>query len=122
MKGSIRGLARQSAFYSLGNVAVKLGGLVLAPVLLNPEYLEVASYGYLALLLVTAQLGVYVIGLGISSGLLRFWTHPDYRNRRESLATTALLLSTIVSVAVTGFVYLFLSDDIAGVLLDNPSL
>ncbi len=122
MKERVRHLARQSAFYSLGNVAVKVGGLALAPVLLNREYLEVASYGYLALLLVSAQLGVLIVGLGISSGLLRFWTHSDFIRRQHALATTALLLTGGVAVLIPGAIYLFFSERIAVLLLDDAGM
>ncbi|MBT8398878.1 MAG: hypothetical protein KJO98_00240, partial [Rhodothermia bacterium] len=122
MKKRVQSLARQSAFYSLGNVAVKLGGLILAPVLLNPDYLEVASYGYLALLLVSGQLGVFVVGLGISSGLLRFWTHPDYRERRDALAVTALLVSSCIGILITATVFFAFGEAVAALLLDDGSL
>ncbi len=122
MKERAQHLARQSAFYSLGNIAVKIGGLVLAPVLLNREYLEVASYGYLALLLVSAQLGVLIVGLGVSSGLLRFWTHRDFNQRQHALATTALLLTVGIAVLIPGTIYLVFSERIAVLLLDDAGM
>ncbi|MDX1741590.1 MAG: polysaccharide biosynthesis protein, partial [Rhodothermales bacterium] len=73
-----RSVVRQSGIYSLGNVAVKAAGLLLAPILLNSEFLEIADYGYLALLLVTAQLCTLTFGVGIASGLLRFYSDPRF--------------------------------------------
>ncbi|MEL6614322.1 MAG: hypothetical protein AAFQ43_01215, partial [Bacteroidota bacterium] len=61
-------LIRQSGLYALSGVALKLGGLLLAPLYLDTTLLPQAQYGQLFLLEVTAQIGILLGGLGLASG------------------------------------------------------
>ena len=112
-------LVRQSGLYALGNLAVKASGLVLAPFYLNTAYLSVADFGYFALLNVTAQLGIFVVGLGLATGMLRFMA-GEHTDDPAALPFTALLGSV-----ATGGVALALwwgcSAPLAGLLLDEAA-
>ncbi len=120
--GSIaRRVVHQSGIYSIGNVAVKAAGLLLAPILLNSRFLPIADYGYLALLLVTAQLCILTFGIGIASGLLRFHSDPRFSQQRERLPLTALVSSVFVAGAVSLAVYFLFGNSISRLLLDSPS-
>ena len=112
-------LVRQSGLYALGNVAVKLSGLVLAPLYLNTVYLSEEGYGYFALLVVTAQLGIYVAGLGIGTGLLKFMSDPRHAAEREALPFTALVATGAAALAVLGALWA-LDGPLARLLLDTP--
>lgn len=91
-------VARQSAFYALGNAAVKLSGLLLAPLYLDSHYLTLEEYGSLALLLVASQIGIFVVGMGIGTGLLKFSVDPAMAPARDRLPFTALLTTVAFSV------------------------
>ena len=120
--GSVaRSVVRQSGIYSVGNVAVKAGGLLLAPILLNSTYLSVADYGYLALLLVTSQLCILTFGVGISSGLLRFHSDPEFSAVRGRLPVTALVSSMLVAGVLAVLVYGLFGQLLAKALLDSAS-
>ncbi|NNE45482.1 MAG: oligosaccharide flippase family protein [Rhodothermales bacterium] len=116
-----RRVVRQSGIYSIGNVAVKAAGLLLAPILLNPTYLSLSEYGYLALLLVTAQLCILTFGIGISTGLLRFHSDPAYEGSRSQLPFTALVASAVLAIAFASVVYLLWGDWLGRFLLDSES-
>ena len=114
----LSGLARQSGIYALGNAAAKLSGLVLAPLYLNEAYLSPESFGYFALLIVTAQLGIFVAGLGLGTGLLKFMSDPQHAAARRALPFTALV-ATVGAVALA-FGFIWLSDEVlARLLLDG---
>jgi O-antigen/teichoic acid export membrane protein len=116
-----RRVVRQSGIYSIGNVAVKAAGLLLAPILLNPTYLSLSEYGYLALLLVTAQLCILTFGIGISTGLLRFHSDPAYEGSRSQLPFTALVASAVLAIGFASVVYLLWGDWLGRFLLDSES-
>ncbi|GIV62243.1 MAG: hypothetical protein KatS3mg044_1109 [Rhodothermaceae bacterium] len=112
-------IVKQSGLYALGNISVKAAGLLLAPVFLNPAYLSIEAYGYFALLNVTGQLGIFVVGLGLGTGLLRFMTSEAHAEVRDVLPFTAL--ATTVAAAVLGGGLLWvLAPALAGLLLDDP--
>ncbi|MEM1041148.1 MAG: polysaccharide biosynthesis C-terminal domain-containing protein [Bacteroidota bacterium] len=125
MNGGLLRLLRQSGVYALAGVAVKLGGLLLAPLYLDTTLLPQESYGYLVILEVTAQIGIQVAGLGLGSGLLRFMADPAYREMQRALPFTALVASalaaTVVGAALWGLAPvltpLVLSADSAPVLM-----
>ena len=118
--GVLTRLIRQSGFYALGNFAVKGAGLLLAPFLLNPAYLSVAEYGYFALLGVTGQLGIFIVGLGLGMGLLRFLSDETPGPDREALPFTALL-TTVALAAAAVVVLVALASPMAGWILDDAS-
>ncbi len=120
MKSISSRLIRQSGLYALGNVALKASGLLLAVLYLNPAYLTVQGFGYFSLLIVTAQLGIYVVGLGLGTGLLKFMADPAYEPEREALPFTALLATLGAAVVALG-VFWALARPLAGLMLGDPA-
>ncbi|NNF56838.1 MAG: oligosaccharide flippase family protein [Rhodothermaceae bacterium] len=106
MNGGLLRLLRQSGVYALAGVAVKLGGLLLAPLYLDTALLSQESYGHLVLLEVTAQVGIQIAGLGLGSGLLRFMADPAYREIQRALPFTALIASGLAATVVGGMFWL----------------
>lgn len=113
-------LLRQSSLYALGNVALKASGLLLAVLYLNPTYLSVADFGYFSLLIVTSQLGIFLVGLGIGTGLLKFMADPEYREDRDALPFTALVATAVVAVLALG-VFWLLARPLASLMLDDAA-
>ena len=115
--GALGRLARQSGVYAVGNMLVKAGGLLLAPLYLN--LLTEAGYGYLELLDTTARLVVLCAGLGIATGVLRFMTTDTYAADHEATPFTALV-TTGLAAAVTVIVLWLAAPWLAGLLVDDP--
>lgn len=91
-------LLKQSGLYALGNVAIKVSGLLLAPFLLDPTYLSLAEYGQLGVLLIFAQLIIQIGGLGLGTGLLKFVGKEKLKESRYSSAFTALITSMVSGI------------------------
>ncbi len=113
-------LARQSGIYAVGNAAVKAAGLALAPLLLNPAYLGVEQFGYFALLMTSAQLGIYVVGMGLSTGLVKHLSDPSGSLDRDALPFTALAASVVAAVVAAGLLSAA-AGPFAAFLLDDPA-
>lgn len=120
MAGGVSRLVRQSGVYALGNAAVKLSGLLLALLYLNPAYLSTEAFGYFGLLFVTAQLGTFIVGLGLSQGLLKFMTDESHASARPALPFTALV-ATMGVAAVAVLLFWASSAPLAAFLLDDAS-
>ncbi len=113
-------VVRQSGLYALGNLAVKGSGLLLAPLFLNPAYLPVDDYGYFALLSVSAQIGIFIIGLGLGQGLLKYMSIPEQERDRRALPFTALV-STVALAIIAVIVLWIAAGPLADMLLDSRS-
>ncbi len=118
MASSLARLAKQSGIYTLGNLTLKAGGLILLLLYLDPAYLTQAEYGRLILLETVAQLFIVCVGLGLAQGLLKYATDPVYADERGSLAFTALVATTALAVAAWGLVVLA-ARPLAALLLDD---
>lgn len=117
--GGVAGrLLRQSGLYAIGNASLKAGGLLLALLYLNPAYLTVQQFGYFGLLMVTAQLATFVVGLGMGTGLLKHMTDTAYAAEHPALPATALL-ATVGSASVWIVLIWSTAVPIAEVLLDD---
>ena len=120
MKGNpIVRLIRQGGIYALGNVVVKASGLLLAPIYLNSRLLPLSDYGYLSILLITAQILIFLIGLGLGIGMLKFGTDPAFDDDKEALPFT-VLLTTVVLTSIAVWLLWQWGTAIAVLLLDDP--
>lgn len=113
-------LAWQSAVYSLGNLGLKVAGLLLLPLYLDPARLSQADYGYLGLLETAAQLAIAVAGLGVASGLMRYTAGPSGGASREDFLGTAFL-TTAAAAAVALLAVLALATPLAELLLQDAA-
>ncbi len=119
-KRSIFDLIKQSGLYALGNVAIKLSGLFLAPLYLNSSILTVKAYGQFATLYVFAQICVIVAGLGLGNGLLRYVGREEKAGEQAALPFTAV----IASIGCAGLFWLVLryfSEPLAAYFLDSTA-
>ena len=110
-------LLRQSGVYTLANMALKAGGLVLLAFVLDPAYLSQADYGRHGLLETAASLLALVGGLGLGAGLLKLLADGE----GSRVQTTAIAASLALGAAVAALVWVgapalaaFLADGAAG--------
>ena len=111
-------LVKQSGFYALGNVAIKVSGLLLAPFLLDPTYLSLSEYGQLGVILILAQIAIQVGGLGLGTGLLRYVGKEELEKSNYAPVFTAFITSVFSSLLI----YLLLtltSEGISQMLLGD---
>lgn len=116
-QGAVRRLARQSAVYALGNLALKAAGLLLLPLYLDEARLSIADYGHLGLLETTAQFAVVLAGAGVASGLLRYTAAGGRASPEEYLGTALITVLGIAGIVVAGL--LLLAEPFAGFLLGD---
>ncbi|HLA64709.1 MAG TPA: polysaccharide biosynthesis C-terminal domain-containing protein [Rhodothermales bacterium] len=113
-------LARHGALYTLSTVAVKVAGLLLLPLFTNPAYLAQADYGRFQLLEVTAQILIFVGGLGLAQGLLKFVHDPDWTDEQRGLRTTAWIATGGLAALLAALTW-FAAPVLAGLLVDDPT-
>lgn len=111
-------LFQQSSIYALGNLLLKVCGLILHVWYLDASYLSQAEYGYLVLLETTAQVGVIITGMGLATALAKFMSDEAYASERGAAPFTVLVLLLVAGSAFVAIVWL-IAPGFAEVLLDT---
>ena len=94
---TITSAIRGSLVYGLGNISIKLVGLVLFPLYTDTFSLE--EFGIIGILDITIQLLVAVLSLSISSALFRFYFDKKYADRQGELVFTSLMILAAFSIS-----------------------
>src|SRR6056297_224965 len=89
MLQDIKNASKHSFVYSIGNISLKLLGLILIPYYTNEAYLSHEAFGALALLEATMQLASGLFGLALAHGLKRWFWDNKYINKQKEIFFTA---------------------------------
>lgn len=89
MLKDIKNTTKHSFIYSLGNIGLKLLGLILIPYYTNEIYLSHEDFGALALLEATLQVAVGVMGMAMAQGLQRWYWDSQYVRKQKNIFFTA---------------------------------
>lgn len=119
MSGWLSRLLRQSSLYAVANLLMKVAGFLLALLYLDPAFLSESAFGLWGTLDAAAKVLVPLLGLGLTTGVLRFWAEPGMEADRDALATTALTATGVLALVggavlfagAPWFAELFLGDE-----------
>lgn len=104
-QGEIKRFMRHSGIYTLGNALNRLGAFVLLPLYTN--YLTTAEYGALELFYTVAAVVSGILSVGIAHATLRFYFEYKDESDRNSVVSTNLIASFVISVAGVAIVLAF---------------
>lgn len=88
---------KHSSIYTIGNVVNRLGAFLLLPVYTN--YLTVAEYGALELFYTVSAVISGFLSIGIAHATLRFYFEYDDERDRNTIVSTNLVASLVISLA-----------------------
>ena len=114
---SLRGLARNTALYTIGNLAPKIGAFLLLPIYVR--FLSQADYGAVALLTSLAGILGVVYHLGVDGALMRLYFDTEGRARARLYVTLAAF-TLIVSTALSMVVALVLAPNFESLFAGTP--
>lgn len=114
----IKHTLKHSAIYSLGGLITKLVGLILIPIYTDSQYLTVAAYGIYGVMEITNQIISAFLGLGLSSGLNRWYWDKAYKDKQKSLFYSSLL-GLVVSGLIIAFCLSFIAKDLSLLVLKD---
>ncbi|MBN1415293.1 MAG: oligosaccharide flippase family protein [Bacteroidales bacterium] len=112
---------KNSLIYSLGNVSLKITGLILIPIYTNPKYLTVEDYGTLGMLEIVAQLAAAVLELSLIQSLTRWFWDSNYSKRQKSMFFTVMVAVISLSLTFNIFIRPF-TDSISTLLFSRPDI
>jgi O-antigen/teichoic acid export membrane protein len=100
MLENIKLTIKNSLIYALGNVAIKLVGLILIPVYTDVRFLSKDDFGALGILEASSMLIVAMLGLALTQALTRWYWDKKYLEKQASVFFTVLIFLTVLSVLV----------------------
>ncbi len=107
MLENIKLTIKNSLIYALGNVAIKLVGLVLIPVYTDIRFLSKDDFGALGILEASSMLIVALLGLALTQALTRWYWDKKYLEKQASVFFTVLVFLTVLSVLVVSALFSF---------------
>ena len=114
-----RRLLKQSSLYAVASLLMKAAGFLLALLYLDPAYLSQAAYGVWGTLDAASKVAVPLLGLGLTTGLLKFWAEPGMEGDRDALGVTALAATAALAAVGAAGVWVGAPQIAAAVLGDE---
>ena len=107
----IKNTFKHSIIYSLGNIGIKIVGLILIPIYTNPEYLTTNAYGAFALLESIMTIITGILPLSMGQSLTRWYWDEDNREYQKKLFFKSFIFLTFIQ-----FIFILVAFPFAGQL------
>jgi O-antigen/teichoic acid export membrane protein len=105
MINNIKSFLRQSAVYSVSNVAAKAMGVILLP--LYTQYISLEDFGKLAIIEVSLSISVEIFLLGQGQSILMFNDLTEFKDKLNSIFFTLFIILCIPALLVVILIFLF---------------
>lgn len=104
MLSKLRTTVKQTAIYSISNIALKLSGLILLPIYANN--ITIAAFGLLALFESTSEIIVSISDFGITKALNRWYWDKEVTSKKSLTYTTHAfsIISSLVFLSITYYI------------------
>ncbi|MFC2089963.1 lipopolysaccharide biosynthesis protein [Bacteroidota bacterium] len=112
----IKFTVKSTLIYSLGNIGIKVIGLILLPI--YTEKFSTDEYGMWSILEITSQILVISFGLRLSTALIRFYVAEKDAKGKGKIIFTAFL-TTLLSVVVLNLFTQFVTPDLSNLFFNT---
>jgi len=119
MLKSIKVSFKDTIIYGLGNVSVKLVGLLLIKLYTNPDFFSTDDFGRIGLLEISAVVLTSFLASGLPQSLTRWFWDKDHMENQKGIFFMSLSTQVVVSV-VFCLVLIPLSGKISILVLKSP--
>ncbi len=114
---TITSAIKGSVVYGLGNISIKLVGLVLFP--LYTDTFSIEEFGIIGMLDITIQVLMAVFSLSLTSALFRFYFDKKYAKKQGELVFTTLMILIVFTLSAA-FILSNFSNGISALLFKSP--
>ncbi|HLN20675.1 MAG TPA: polysaccharide biosynthesis C-terminal domain-containing protein [Bacteroidales bacterium] len=121
MLNAVKSSFKETLIYGLGNVAVKLVGLILIPLYTDPKYFSVNDFGMLALLEICALVLTAFMASALPQSLVRWYWDENHRNNQKGIFFMSMSTQVIVSL-VFCILLIPLSSSFSEMIFGNADL
>jgi O-antigen/teichoic acid export membrane protein len=98
MLKSIKISLKDTLVYGLGNIAVKIVGLILIPLFSNPKYFSIEDFGVLGVLEISALVLTACMASALPQSLTRWFWDIDHRENQKGVFFMSFAAQLIVSL------------------------
>jgi O-antigen/teichoic acid export membrane protein len=119
MLKSIKISFKDTIIYGLGNVAVKVVGLLLIPVYSDKKYFSIDEFGILGMLEVTALVLTATLASGLPQSLTRWFWDKDHKDNQKGIFFMSLSTQLVVSLLFC-LILIPLSGNLSSFILKSP--
>jgi O-antigen/teichoic acid export membrane protein len=99
MLKSIKISLKDTLIYGLGNIAVKVVGLILIPLYTDPKYFSIDEFGILGILEISALVLTASMASALPQSLTRWFWDKDYKDNQKGIFFMTFATQMIVSLA-----------------------
>jgi len=119
MLKSIKVSFKETLIYGLGNIAVKIVGLILIPLYTNHKYFSVDDFGYMGILEISGLVLTAVMASALPQSLTRWFWDKDHRDNQKGIFFMSLSTQVIVSLLFC-VVLIPLSGTLSQIIFSKP--
>jgi O-antigen/teichoic acid export membrane protein len=98
MLRSIKISLKDTIIYGLGNVAVKVVGLILIPLFTNPKFFTTDQFGIMGMLEISGLVLTAFLASGLPQSLTRWYWDKDHTQNQKGIFFMSLLTQIVVSL------------------------
>ena len=98
MLKSIKISLKDTIVYGLGNIAVKIVGLILIPLYTDPKFFSTDQFGVLGILEISALLLTSMLASGLPQSLTRWFWDKDHKDNQKGIFFMSLSTQLFVSL------------------------
>jgi O-antigen/teichoic acid export membrane protein len=98
MLKSIKVSLKDTIIYGLGNIAVKVVGLILIPWTTDPQYVQINDFGVLGMLEISALVLTACMASALPQSLTRWFWDKDYKENQKGIFFMTFATQVIVSL------------------------
>jgi O-antigen/teichoic acid export membrane protein len=99
MLNSIKISFKDTLVYGLGNIAVKIVGLVLIPLYTNPKFFSIDQFGVLGILEISGLVLTASLASALPQSFARWFWDKDYKDNQKGIFFMSLSTQVIISFA-----------------------
>jgi O-antigen/teichoic acid export membrane protein len=119
MLKSIKTSFKDTVIYGLGNVAVKIVGLILIPLYTDPKFFSTDQFGVLGILEISAIVLTSMLASGLPQSLTRWFWDKDFKDNQKGIFFMSISTQVIVSV-IFCLVLIPLSGSLSLMIFSKP--
>ena len=98
MLKSIKTSFKDTIIYGLGNIAVKIVGLILIPLYTDPKFFTTDQFGVLGMLEISALVLTSMLASGLPQSLTRWYWDKEFKDNQKGIFFMSLSTQVIVSL------------------------
>jgi O-antigen/teichoic acid export membrane protein len=119
MLNSIKISLKDTLIYGLGNIAVKIVGLILIPLFTNPKYFSIDDFGVIGVLEISALVLTAFLASALPQSLTRWYWDKEHTDNQKGIFFMTLIMQLVISILFC-IVLIPISGTISELIFSKP--